>query len=197
MAVSVLAAAAAQASSLGIVPSLDLSDERRLPILPSFLISLHLSPFDIKQPTNNSTVSSAEPKPEDKSSSQAQVARAAAPGRSDSNEPELHGLSGTIWRGCKVHFALGDGVAETKTLKLRNYVLFAAGDIATDIGDEEITHVVVVGKEKDKMAERVVAADVRATISARRKVPRVVTTHWVEDCWKERTLLDEERYVPA
>ena len=68
MAVSVLAAAAAQASSLGIIPSLDLSDER-LPILPSFLISFHISsPFDKKQPTNNSTVSSAEPKPEDKSS---------------------------------------------------------------------------------------------------------------------------------
>ncbi len=137
------------------------------------------------------------PKPEDKRSSQAPAVRAVTPGRSDSNEPELHGLSGTIWRGCKVYFALGDGVSETKTLKLRNYILFAAGDIATDIGDEDITHVVVVGKEKDKMAERVVAADVRATISARRKVPRVVTTNWVEDCWKERTLLDEERYVPA
>jgi DNA ligase-4 len=40
------------------------------------------------------------------------------------------------------------------------------------------------------------AADmIRKELSSRRIQPRVVTGAWVDECWKESTLLDEEQFV--
>jgi DNA ligase-4 len=122
----------------------------------------------------------------------------------DQLEERGHGLDelkSFMFRRCRVHFALGDGMPETVALRLGNYVRFGNGEVADDIKDDKITHVVVVvgGKEDTAAAasERLVAADVRYKISSRRAVPRVVSARWVEDCWKEGTLVDEEAYAPS
>ncbi|KAK4252146.1 ATP dependent DNA ligase domain-containing protein [Corynascus novoguineensis] len=109
----------------------------------------------------------------------------------------LDGLKAFMFRRCWVHFALGEGVPETRVLKLMNYVRFGNGEVVDDVEDKRITHVVVVGGKKDTSAsERVVAADMRYKLSSRRAVPRIVSAKWVEDCWKEDTLVDEEEYAP-
>ncbi|KAL2156306.1 hypothetical protein VTH82DRAFT_1051 [Thermothelomyces myriococcoides] len=110
----------------------------------------------------------------------------------------LEGLKSFMFRRCRVHFALGEGVPECTALKLVNYVRFGNGDVVSDIEDKSITHVVVVGEKGDTSAasERVVAADVRYKVSSRKAVPRIVSAKWVEDCWREGTLVDEEAYAP-
>ncbi|AEO57879.1 hypothetical protein MYCTH_2304601 [Thermothelomyces thermophilus ATCC 42464] len=110
----------------------------------------------------------------------------------------LDGLESFMFRRCRVHFALGEGVPESRALKLMNYVRFGNGEVVSDIEDKRITHVVVVGgKGETSASERVVAADVRYKVSSRRAVPRVVSARWVEDCWREGTLVDEEEYAPT
>lgn len=102
---------------------------------------------------------------------------------------------GTMWRRCRVHFALGEGVSELRTLRLEHYVRFGGGEVVADADDEGTTQVVVVAA--DAKAQRALAADVRARVSSRRRVPRIVTGKWVEDCWREGTLVDEEAYAPS
>jgi DNA ligase-4 len=109
----------------------------------------------------------------------------------------LEDLKSFMFRRCRMYFALGDGVPETTALRLGNYVKFGSGEVADGVEDEKITHVVVVGGEQDTAAsEKVLAADVRYRVSSRRAVPRIVSSRWVEDCWKEGTLVDEEAYAP-
>ncbi|KAK4460324.1 hypothetical protein QBC42DRAFT_272522, partial [Cladorrhinum samala] len=108
----------------------------------------------------------------------------------------LEGLKGFMFRRCKVYFALGEDASELATFKMANRVKFGNGEVVDDLGDEGVTHVVVVGNEADTTSEREVAADVRYKVSSRRAVPRIVTAKWVEDCWEEGTLLDEEEYAP-
>jgi DNA ligase-4 len=103
-------------------------------------------------------------------------------------------LKGIIWRHCRVCFALGDGLSDLDTLRLENYVRFGGGQVAEDMEDETATHIVVVSP--DEPAERELAAQVRYRVSNRNKLPRIVTSKWVEDCWKEGTLIDEELYAP-
>jgi DNA ligase-4 len=107
----------------------------------------------------------------------------------------IGGTKGTVWRRCLVYFALGEGVSELKTLRLEHYIRFGGGEVVEDMDDHGITQVVVVAD--GGVAQRALAADVRSRVSARRQVPRIVTSNWVEDCWKESTLLDEEGYAPA
>jgi DNA ligase-4 len=110
----------------------------------------------------------------------------------------LDGLKSVMFRRCRVYLALGEGVPEITALKLGNYVRFGNGEVVGDIEDQGITHVVVVGgKDDTAVSERVVAADVRYRVSSRRAVPRIVAAKWVEDCWREGTLVDEEAYAPS
>jgi DNA ligase-4 len=112
---------------------------------------------------------------------------------------EVHGHqiggNGSIWRRCKVLFALGEGVSDLTTLRLKHYIRFGGGEVAQDQKDKGITQVVVVAG--DKKEQREVAAEVRSEVSSRLQVPRIVTAKWVEDCWREGTLVDEEAYVPS
>ncbi|KAK3899508.1 ATP dependent DNA ligase domain-containing protein [Staphylotrichum tortipilum] len=110
----------------------------------------------------------------------------------------LDGLRGFVFRRCRVCFARGEGVPlEAGALRLGNYVRFGGGVVVEDVGDESVTHVVVLGgKEETAVAEAVVAAEVRYKVASRRAVPRIVRGKWVEDCWKEGTLVDEEAYAP-
>ncbi|KAJ9165565.1 DNA ligase [Coniochaeta hoffmannii] len=107
----------------------------------------------------------------------------------------VQGTKGTIWRRCRVYFALGEGVSELRTLRLEHYIRFGGGEVVDDMDDKDITQIVVVAA--DARAQREVAADVRSRVSSRRQVPRIVTSKWVEDCWKDSTLVDEESYAPG
>lgn len=110
----------------------------------------------------------------------------------------LEGLKSFMFRRCRVHFALGEGVSDITALKLGNYVRMGNGEVVADIKDNSITHVVVMGGRDDTAAsEKVVAADVRYKVSSRRSVPRIVSGKWIDDCWREGTLVDEEAYAPS
>ncbi|KAF6834460.1 DNA ligase I [Colletotrichum plurivorum] len=106
------------------------------------------------------------------------------------------GLKGAVFHRCVVHLRsvdeAGDVVAHVKEVKLRNYLAFGGARMASEMDDEKVTHVVVVG---DGDARREAAEEIRRDVSARRKIPHVVTASWVEDCWREKTLVDEERYT--
>ena len=67
-------------------------------------------------------------------------------------------------------------------------VTFAGAKIATEAEDESVTHI-VVSPDSDLKA-------LRKMISMRTRIPRLVTTQWLSESWKERTLIDEERYAP-
>ncbi|KAL2024698.1 hypothetical protein VTK56DRAFT_6899 [Thermocarpiscus australiensis] len=111
---------------------------------------------------------------------------------------DLDELKSFMFRRCRVYFALGEGAPEIKAFKLGNYIRFGHGEVVGDLEDKRITHVVVVGGSGDGAAsERVAAADVRYKVSSRRVVPRIVSARWVEDCWREGTLVDEEAYAPT
>ncbi|KAI0004856.1 ATP-dependent DNA ligase [Xylariaceae sp. FL0662B] len=99
-----------------------------------------------------------------------------------------------LFRGTRVHFAASDDFPAILCLKLRNWVRYGGGLVKDDLEDASVTQVVVLGN--DDATERERAAEVRAVISARSPVPRVVTGAWVEDCWKNNTIVDEERYEP-
>ncbi|KAK4442260.1 hypothetical protein QBC34DRAFT_419008, partial [Podospora aff. communis PSN243] len=113
-------------------------------------------------------------------------------------EDHGHGLDvlkGFMFRRCTVYFALGEGVSPVHAVKLGNYIKFGRGLVTEDLYDDEVTHVVVVAK--DVKQRREMAANLRFEISRRNKPPRVVTDKWLEVCWEEGTLVDEEAYAPV
>jgi DNA ligase 4 len=103
----------------------------------------------------------------------------------------LEGLRGHIFQRCVVyvHDLAGDSL---EAGRLRRYIAFGGGRVVQDLEDGGLTHVVVLGKTED---ERKDATDeVRKKLGAVRPGPRVVSGRWVDECWKERTMLDEERF---
>ncbi|KAJ9136756.1 DNA ligase [Pleurostoma richardsiae] len=104
------------------------------------------------------------------------------------------GLKGMVFRRCRVGFALDPEVPQLEVQSLRNRVRFGGGKVAEDLEDKGMTHVVVVAASE--ASERELAAEVRYEVSKRRPTPRIVTRKWVEDCWRESTLVDEEQYAP-
>ncbi|KAF7524660.1 hypothetical protein G7054_g11368 [Neopestalotiopsis clavispora] len=114
---------------------------------------------------------------------------------------EAHGhdignLKGHMFQRVVAHFATADNVLDISVLKYKNWVRFGGGIIVDDLEDRSVTHVVVIAKEDDQHAERDLSAEIRSVISKRSQIPRLVTRKWLEDCWTEGTMLDEERYVP-
>ncbi|KAK3401244.1 DNA ligase 4 [Sordaria brevicollis] len=127
----------------------------------------------------------------------------------------LDELRSFMFRRCKVFFALasngdgdedgdgdgdGKGTVEGKALRLKNYIRFGNGKVVEEL--ERATHVVVVtpseGKEESKRVEREMAAEIRYKISLEdvgSPVPRIVKGEWVEESWREGTVVDEEGYV--
>ncbi|KAK8076341.1 DNA ligase [Apiospora phragmitis] len=108
---------------------------------------------------------------------------------------DLANLKCHMFRRNVVYFAVGESISPIRVLKFKNWVRFGGGIISEDLDDISVSHVVVFGA--DGQNERDLSAEVRATISRRTPIPRVVTQLWLGECWKESTLLDEERYVPA
>lgn len=124
----------------------------------------------------------------------------------------LDELRSFMFRRCRVFFALasatdgnvnGQGKVESKALGLKNYIRFGNGEVVEEL--EKATHVVVVtasdSKEESKKEERemaAIAAEIRNKICLEdvgSPVPRLVRGEWVEESWREGTVVDEERYV--
>ncbi|KAF2758851.1 ATP-dependent DNA ligase [Pseudovirgaria hyperparasitica] len=121
----------------------------------------------------------------------------------EGDEIDMGGLPGCVFRGVVVYFDNGssDTVMEDEDVcstgkedKLSmflatNIVRFGSGRTCGDLDDCNITHV-VIGKDRSRLK------DIRSQISHKTKVPRMVTTEWIQECWTEKTLLDEERFTP-
>lgn len=106
---------------------------------------------------------------------------------------DLAELRGMMFQRCSVYFErLADG-SERVAERLARYVRYGGGTCTDMLGDGEVTHVVVVGEDAMEIGEDV--AKLRLELSTWAKQPRVVTPDWVDACWKEKTLLDEEQYV--
>ncbi|KAK3322207.1 hypothetical protein B0H66DRAFT_574522 [Apodospora peruviana] len=105
------------------------------------------------------------------------------------------GLTGLMFRRCR---SQEEGGSNLCAVKMKNYVRFGGGTVVEDLDGEGkkkgLTHIVTV---RDGMADdREVAAEMRYKISKwKGGLPRIVNEKWVEDCWREGTLVDEEAYA--
>jgi DNA ligase-4 len=105
----------------------------------------------------------------------------------------LNDMRGMIFQRCVVYMKEADEKDGRLLQKLANYVRYAGGTCVDDMEDEGITHVVLISEDPMQIGE---AADtIRRGLSTRRKMPRLVSRKWIEDSWKERTLVDEEQYA--
>lgn len=59
--------------------------------------------------------------------------------------------------------------------------------LAGCLSPADLTHIVVSNNSD--------VASLRREIAGRPRLPRIVTYHWIEESWKERTMLDEERFI--
>jgi DNA ligase-4 len=107
---------------------------------------------------------------------------------------------GWLFRGLTFYFSQAphaneDGVSKTKIDDVamclaRNTARFASANIATSLRRPGVTHVIVnpalsrenIGSLRDELASR-----------AGKKIPHLVSLDWVQECWKNGTLLDEDR----
>lgn len=109
------------------------------------------------------------------------------------------GMLGWLFMGTKLFFDPAVGEAGLRAQNIVSLTArFAGATVSDDLDDKTITHVVVAparsghgkcGTDGIKL--------LRERLSQRRKIPRIVTGHWIEQSWKEKTLLDEERFTPA
>jgi DNA ligase-4 len=105
------------------------------------------------------------------------------------HEQDFKQMKGWLFRSLRIHldFKSVDDVRETLTeIRLR----FAGAEIAEKLADDGTTHILVD-------VDSPYLGITRQQISGWARLPRIVTTQWVDDCWNEGSLLDEERYSPA
>ncbi len=118
-----------------------------------------------------------------------------------SHNHDINEVKGWLFRGLRIYSDLGIkssvekyslefGKQELRIKLASNLARFAGAELVEDLEDESITHI-VIGADSPRLRT------VRKEISMRGRVPRMVTTDWIEESWKERTLLDEERYAPV
>ncbi|KMQ45154.1 Nucleic acid-binding, OB-fold [Trichophyton rubrum] len=88
-----------------------------------------------------------------------------------------------------------DGLSMRQQLA-RNITIFTGATVTDQQKNNWITHVIVdpsedrdpeTGKPKNY-------STLRSGFASRRAIPHFVTVQWVEECWKEKTLVDEERF---
>ncbi|KAF4461772.1 dna ligase 4 [Fusarium albosuccineum] len=105
---------------------------------------------------------------------------------------DLGNLRSFIFRHCVILYHRVD-VDDNRISRLKHFVKYGGGLVTADTNDLSATHVVIEGDDPMQVGE---AADmVRKELSSRRVQPRVVTGKWIDECWKEGTLLDEEQFV--
>ncbi|KAJ1337525.1 DNA ligase 4 [Microdochium nivale] len=103
-------------------------------------------------------------------------------------------VKGHIFQGQTIHLEVSQDVPDIILMRLRNWIRFGGGHIAESLEEVTVSRVVIVAH--DDKSERVLAASARSLISQKSPLPRIVTKQWVEDCWKNGTRVDEEKYAP-
>lgn len=109
---------------------------------------------------------------------------------------ELPRSRGYVFRRCRVYLAQVEGQENPlTTARLEAWVRFGCGEVADDLDDGVVTHVVVVSLGDETGAKKV-ADEINTRVSKREdlKRPYVVTEKWMEKCWEEETLVAEEPY---
>ena len=105
---------------------------------------------------------------------------------------DLGRLRSFTFRRCVVLFHAVEA-GDNKISRLKHLVKYGGGNVTDDTNDLSVTHVVIEGDDPMQVGE---AADmVRKELSSRRVQPRLVTGKWIDECWNESTLLDEERFM--
>jgi DNA ligase-4 len=107
--------------------------------------------------------------------------------RLEEHQVDLEGLPASVFRRTVIYFDEVDE-KDLDNFFTKSCVRFGNGSLADDIDDPSITHV-VVGSDSSRLKE------VRIQISRRSRIPRLVSVNWVTECWKEKTLLDEDRML--
>ena len=114
-------------------------------------------------------------------------------------------ITATLFRGLKMYFNFADvemsndefGDADSHLnaneygqvdLRLASITARLTGaTLAGCLSPADLTHIVVSNNSD--------VASLRREIAGRPRLPRIVTYHWIEESWKERTMLDEERFI--
>jgi DNA ligase-4 len=106
--------------------------------------------------------------------------------------------SGWMFKGLTLHFlheseevSSSEGPLPKHSSRLhlaKNIARFAGAGVTSSLTDSSITHIIV---GPDTLASEV--SVLRKTLSTRKKLPHIVKVDWIEESWKERTILDEER----
>lgn len=110
----------------------------------------------------------------------------------DEHGKDMGNLRSFMFRRCVVLLHQVD-VDDHRVSTLKHYIQYGGGMVTEDPNDPYVTHFVIEGEDPMKVGE---AGDmVRKELSSRRTQPRIVSGTWIDECWKEQTLLDEEQYV--
>ncbi|QPC60241.1 hypothetical protein HYE67_002472 [Fusarium culmorum] len=105
---------------------------------------------------------------------------------------DLGPLKSLTFRRCVVLFHAVEA-GDKRMSRLENLVRYGGGSVTGDANDLSVTHVVIQGDDPMQVGEA--AGMIRKEISSRSIQLRVVTGAWIDECWKESTLLDEEQFV--
>ncbi|KAK2790473.1 DNA ligase (ATP) [Emmonsiellopsis sp. PD_33] len=117
---------------------------------------------------------------------------------------------GWLFKGLVIYLATPTSASQSPPLPQRlhlasNLIRFAGGIVILPsdntekkedaINDARITHVVV---DSDGVSSSDDIKEIRKKIAARasKKIPHVVQVEWVEESWREGTVVDEERFAP-
>ncbi|KAL2829967.1 ATP dependent DNA ligase domain-containing protein [Aspergillus cavernicola] len=110
--------------------------------------------------------------------------------------------SGWLLRGLTIYFPKQneDGPSSENPLPQqshriqlsRNIARFAGATVTSSLKESSITHVIV---GPNTLASEV--SILRKTLSTRERLPHIVKVDWIEESWKERAILDEERFQPS
>ncbi|KIW03508.1 uncharacterized protein PV09_05274 [Verruconis gallopava] len=76
-------------------------------------------------------------------------------------------------------------------LFIQQKLAFGGGQWVHSLSADGVTHVVVT-----KDLNRSKLNDLREAVASQTTLPRIVTLEWIQESWKEGTLLDEERFKP-
>ncbi|KAI1418846.1 ATP dependent DNA ligase domain-containing protein [Xylaria sp. FL1777] len=99
-----------------------------------------------------------------------------------------------LFQGMIIYVAGANTVPSIEVCQARNRIRYGGGLLVGSLDDKAITHIIILSRNNPE--EMDIAAEVRSAISSRHPVPRVVSGQWVVDCWKNRTIVDEERFAP-
>lgn len=105
----------------------------------------------------------------------------------------LNNLRSMLFQRAVVYVVAVEESDAQQVRKLSSYVRYGGGVLTDSLDDNAITHVVLVGGDPMQTGEQ--ASSIREKISSRRKLPRIVSETWVEDSWREKTLIDEEQFA--